>query len=488
LGSLISNLFLLFEGNVKMIIAGYILIFAYVFFLILGVGNIVQKVSNVEMSRKIIHTGLFVLFIIIDIFLKNTIHQVIIPFLFIIINYLSYKFKIFKNMEREENNEPGTVYFSIAITIIMLLSYIFPKMFYSSGIAIFCLTFGDGFAAIIGKNTKSKLIRGNKSLNGFISCFAFSTIAIILLTHFYNLNLTIFMCIVIGLAVAIFELVGKGLDNFSVVAISFILGFLFMNYNLNNLGESVLVAEILFIIVFFAKGLDYYGSLLAMIMAVSYMYFGGIFGICMLLSEYFFIFGVSKFKKIVLKSNKKEKPRNFLQVLINGGIGTAFIILYGIFNKQSMLIISLISLSGCLIDSVSSDVGVLSKKDTSYDFIKRKRVPKGISGGISILGTISALICAIIIAIIVCIYLKLSIFYIFLIAGLIFLQTIIDSILGSLLQAKFKCTKCQEITEKTVHCDNKTEIIEGIHWVNNNMVNIMSSAITTLIAVAIFLV
>ena len=51
-----------------MIIAGYILIFAYVFFLILGVGNIVQKVSNVEMSRKIIHTGLFLLFIIIDIF------------------------------------------------------------------------------------------------------------------------------------------------------------------------------------------------------------------------------------------------------------------------------------------------------------------------------------------------------------------------------------------------------------------------------------
>ena len=45
-----------------------------------------QKVSNVEMSRKIIHTGLFLLFIIIDIFLKNTIHQIIIPFIFIIIN------------------------------------------------------------------------------------------------------------------------------------------------------------------------------------------------------------------------------------------------------------------------------------------------------------------------------------------------------------------------------------------------------------------
>ena len=469
-----------------MIIAGYILIFAYVFFLILGVGNIVQKVSNVEMSRKIIHTGLFLLFIIIDIFLKNTIHQIIIPFIFIIINYLSYKFKIFKNMEREEDNEPGTVYFSIAITIIMMMSYFFPKMFYSSGIAIFCLTFGDGFAAIIGKNTKSKLIRGNKSLNGFISCFLFSTVSTFLLVYFYKLNLSILMCIVIGLAVAIFELVGKGLDNFSVVAVSFILSFIFMNYNLTNLVESVLVAEILFIIIFFAKGLDYYGSMLAMFMAVSYMYFGGAFGISMLLSEYFFIFGVSKFKKIVLKNQKKEKSRNFLQVLINGGIGTLFVILYGIFNKQSLLIISIISLSGCLIDSVSSDVGVLSKKDTSYDFIKKKRVPKGISGGISLLGTMSALICAIIIALIVCIYLKLSTLYIFLIASLIFLQTIIDSILGSLFQAKYKCIKCNKITEKTMHCDNKTEIIEGVHWINNNMVNLMSSIITTVITIIVF--
>ena len=98
----------------------------------------------------------------------------------------------------------------------------------------------------------------------------------------------------------------------------------------------------------------------------------------------------------------------------------------------------------------------------------------------------SALICAIIIALIVCIYLKLSTLYIFLIASLIFLQTIIDSILGSLFQAKYKCIKCNKITEKTMHCDNKTEIIEGVHWINNNMVNLMSSIITTVITIIVF--
>ena len=102
-----------------MILAGYLIIFAYIFFLVIVVGSILNKYFNVEISRKVIHTGLFIVWVFIDIFLKNTIHQVIIPIIFIIVNYLSYKFKIFKNMEREDENQPGTVYFSIGITIIM---------------------------------------------------------------------------------------------------------------------------------------------------------------------------------------------------------------------------------------------------------------------------------------------------------------------------------------------------------------------------------
>lgn len=469
-----------------MILTGYIVIFAYIFFLILGVGGILNKYFNLEISRKVIHTSLFLVWILLDIFFKNTIHQVIIPAIFIIVNSLSYKFKIFKNMEREEENEPGTVYFSIAITVIMLIALIFPNTYYSSGIAVFCLTFGDGFAAIIGKNTKSKKLRDKKSLNGFLSCFIFSTISIYLLGYFYNLPLTITICIAIGLASAIFELVGKGLDNFSVVGITFILSTIFLNYCTPIFIGSILLAEILFLIVFLAKGLDYYGSILAMAMVVAYTCLGGTFGITLLLCEYFFIFFVAIFRKILKKEKKHEKARTFLQVLINGGLGTLFIILYGIFKKQYLLIISVISLSGCFIDSVSSDVGTLSKNDP-YDFIKRKKVQKGISGGISVLGTVSSLICSFAIAFATYKYLNLQYWYIFLIGGLIFFETIIDSIFGSTLQAKYKCIKCGKITEKTEHCEEKTELIEGISWINNNMVNLISSIITTAVSTLILM-
>lgn len=470
-----------------MILYGYLTIFSYVFFLIFIVGGIANKIFNVEVSRKIIHMLLFFVWILLDIFLKGTIHQVIVPIIFIVVNYLSYKFRIFKNMERVDDNQPGTVYFSIAITIVMLISLIFPKVYYASGISVFALTFGDGLAAIVGRYTKSKLIRNKKSLNGFISCFLATFLAIYALGYFYQLDLTILMCLSIGMAAAIFELVDKGLDNFSVVGVTFVLSILFLNYDLPYFLEGVLLSEILFLVIFFAKGLSYYGTILAMIMCVSYFSFGGLFGIILLLSEYFFIFFVSKFKRIFLNVKKKENSRTFLQVLINGGLGTLFIILYGVFKLDYLLIVSVISLSGCFIDSISSDVGVLSKHEP-YDFIKRKKVLKGMSGGVSWLGIISALISSFLVGYVTYSYMDLELGYFFLISGLIFIQTIIDSILGSLLQVKYKCKKCKKMTEKKIHCDKETKFIEGVRWIDNNMVNFISSVITTLVSFLILYV
>ena len=158
---------------------GYLVIYGYIFFSILVLGKLLLKIVPVELSRKFIHISLFMVWVFIDIFFKNTIHQVIIPFTFIIINYLSYKFKLFKSIEREEDNHLGTVYFSIAIFIILLVAYIYPELYIYTGISTFCLTFGDGFASFIGSSIKNKKIKNNKSLIGFISCFIFSFISLI---------------------------------------------------------------------------------------------------------------------------------------------------------------------------------------------------------------------------------------------------------------------------------------------------------------------
>lgn len=236
-----------------MILKGYIIIFTYIFLLLMVIGPIIKKIYNVEASRKIIHISLFAIWIFIDMFIKNTIHQVIIPIIFIIVNILSNKFKIFKSIERESDNCYGTIYFALSITIIMLVVYIFPEFYYCSGIAMFCLTFGDGFASLIGYNTKSPKIYKNKTLNGCIACFIASTLSIIIFEHFYNTGINILMSCIIGVAVVIFELIGGDLDNIFVTLSSFILSYSFLKFPTNNLALIIGIIEIIFIVVFILK-------------------------------------------------------------------------------------------------------------------------------------------------------------------------------------------------------------------------------------------
>ena len=67
-----------------------------------------------------------------------------------------------------------------------------------------------------------------------------------------------------------------------------------------------------------------------------------------------------------------------------------------------------------------------------------------------------------------------------------FLQSIADSALGSLVQVKYRCRVCGAVTEKKRHCDAETEYHSGVKWINNNAVNLISSVIITALAAAFY--
>ena len=468
-----------------MIIGGYVACIAYVFFLIFAVGPFVQKKTNIESSRKTIHTMLFVVWVLIDLFLKNTIHQIIVPVIFIILNALSYKFKFYKSVEREEENHLGTVYFAIAITAIMAVAYFFPIMYYATGIASFCLTVGDGFAALIGYNTKSRKLLPTKTLNGTICCIAASAISIFVFCAIYHVHLSIVSILLIAVLAGILELTGKGLDNFTISFGVFLASSALINNYSSDLLMSLAIAILIFAIVFFARAITYAGSVLSMVIVFSFSYFGGSWGLTFLLLTYFTIFFVAVLKKNNGKRKGNSRPRSFLQILINGGLGTLFVILFGIYKNPKFMIISVIAIGGCFVDSLSSDIGVLSSK-TPVDIIKFKPIDNGLSGGVSVLGTTSAFIASLLIAIYAKFFFATTISTAIVICALVFFQTVLDSVFGSAFQAKYKCTVCSKISESNYCCDTKTEHFSGIMFVDNNMVNILTSLIVVGIAIATF--
>ena len=470
-----------------MVLKGYIAIFGYIFLLIFWMGNIIRNKTNVEISRKTIHIMLFAVWVLIDIFLKYTVHQVIIPVIFIILNVLSYKFGIYKSVERTNQNHLGTVYFAIVVTLVMLMSYINHDLYYCSGLAILCLTFGDGFASMIGHSYKSRKIYGEKSLYGTIACAMASILSMFLYTQFYSLSACSFSCIILlGLYSAVFELVQNGLDNFSVTLGVFVLSYYLMYHNSQILMFSLYTALAVFCIVFFSNAIGYYGALLSMGIVFSFSFYGHIDGLVFLLMCYFIIFFISAFKKCLSHQTKSEGPRNFKQILINGGIGTIFIILYGCYDYRPFLYLSIVAIGGCFIDSVSSDIGVLSSKPP-YDILKRRTVPTGISGGMSVLGTSAALSVTVIIALYSFIVFHIPIKECIMIYILVFCQTLVDSALGSLWQVKYRNLSNDLITENPESFIGQTEYYEGVSWMDNNMVNLISSLIICAIAMLLFI-
>lgn len=468
-----------------MVILGYVTCIAYVFFLIFIIGPIVKSKSNGETSRKVIHTMLFVVWVLIDIFFRDSIHQIILPVIFIVLNSLSYKFKFYKSVERAEGNHLGTVYFAIAITGVMTATYFMPEMYYASGIAAFCLTIGDGLAAMVGYNTNSPKILPSKSVYGTSMCILASAVSLLIFSAIYGVELSLFSIVLVSILTGIFELTGKGLDNFTISFGVFIVAGALLNVYSDELITSIALSIIIFAIVFFSKAIDYAGSILSMVIVFSFSYFGEKYGIAYLLATYFTIFCVSIFKKRIRKHERKSHPRTFMQILINGGLGTLFVVLYGITKNTSHLLVCVVAIGGCFIDSVSSDIGVLSSKEP-IDIIRLKPIGKGLSGGVSVLGTCSAIIGSLGIALFSAVLLKMSLMTSIIIGGLCFLQTLLDSIMGSLMQAKYMCTSCGELNEKAVCCGIPSKRISGVCWINNNVVNAATSIIVVAIATVFF--
>lgn len=464
-------------------IVGYLVTYTYIFFLIFVLGPLAKKLFNGDVSRKLIHILLFMVWFFIDIFFKNTIHQIIIPVSFLIINALSYKFKIFKAIEKEEDNHLGTIYFAITVTILMTIVYFVPSLYFYSGVGVICLTLGDGLAALLGTQIKSKKIYKKKSLIGFIGCIVGTFIGLLIFKLTLFNNLKIIYIILLSFVVGIVELVDYGLDNFTVSLIPFGIGFLLnLGVNDNLLTYSLCSSIVIFFFIYFSKSITYYGSLMSMIIVFVFGFFGGYKASIFLIISYLISFFISVYRKLYFKRKniiKERNPRGFVQIFVNG-FGGALCCILSYFIDEKYLVIACLGIGGCLIDSISSDIGRLSKYDP-FDFIKGKRVKKGLSGGVSVLGLISSLIGAIFLSGLIVILSKQKLIYFIIYIPLLLIGTLVDTILGSIVQVKYQCVVCQEITEKREHCNSETKYYSGIKFIDNNMVNLLASLIMIII-------
>ena len=177
-----------------------------------------------EASRKFIHIMLSNWWIIAMIFFKDALVASILPALFIVINYLSYKKGIISVMERDEGEENkesmGTVFYAVSLFILTLITFGPLKNPLIGLCGIFVMGYGDGFAAVIGQAVKSRefVIKGNtKSLAGSLTMFLITLMIVAGYFTYAGATYIAIKSILIAVVMTIVEAVSiKGTDNLSV--------------------------------------------------------------------------------------------------------------------------------------------------------------------------------------------------------------------------------------------------------------------------------
>jgi len=207
-------------------ILGIFVSIAYIFFIIF-ISSLVSK-KHSELSRKVVHIGVCNWWIIVILFFNNMFLTCIVPGLFCIINFISYKKDIFKSMERDDKKSLGTVYYAISCLVLTLLSFLWFKNRLYAGIGLFTMGYGDGLAALVGSKFKSKkfVIFGNeKTVLGSITMFIASFIVISILSMCFNQFFIIGVLFISVIATLIEAISPYGLDNITVPILTSILAY-----------------------------------------------------------------------------------------------------------------------------------------------------------------------------------------------------------------------------------------------------------------------
>jgi len=204
-------------------IAGVLLVYIYVAILLIVTEKLLDKYP--EISRKLLHIMVGNVAFLLPIFVTKEIMAFIAAGPFILFTFLMSPHTPIKSMRGKTSaagHGMGLVYYSITWTI---LAYVFFDNMVVIAIGILAMSYGDGFASIIGTRfgkRKYSIFGDEKSYVGSLAMLIFTFITTIIAILYYNISITSYSYVLmvlalIALVVTIVEAATpKGLDNLTV--------------------------------------------------------------------------------------------------------------------------------------------------------------------------------------------------------------------------------------------------------------------------------
>lgn len=445
-------------------------------------------------TRKVVHILIGFEWVILNHYIGSSVHFIAVCLIFLSLLIVAYRKRLMPMISSDGDNAPGTVYYAAAMTVMSIITYFIPSMMYPFGIGVFCTSLGDGLAGVVGQSLPSKInpkIYENKTVFGALANFAVSLLAVIAISAFFDMGITLLGCVAIAALSLELELfTKKGLDNVTITLGTSLLSFGFVNFDaIANYIIPILATPLIIAFAIKRNALTADGVIAAIILDVIISVSLGNFGFVILLS--FFVLGIVT-DKIKKNAEKREQngeivkkrhgeTRNCTQVLCNGAVGACASFLYLVTGERLFLISFLASFAEALSDTSASGIGALSK--TAFDVFRMKRCDKGLSGGVSLVGTVASLVGSSVIAVIAVSFGVIDIGEALIVSLCGFLGCVFDTLLGSLVQVKYLCSKCGKIVEKRNHCGETTVYYRGVKFIDNSAVNFLGTLFSALLVI-----
>lgn len=180
---------------------------------------------------------------------------------------------------------------------------------------------------------------------------------------------------------------------------------------------------------------------------------------------------------------KKGSRRDAMQVIANGLMAAVSGLLWYVTASLPALVMFGASIAEAASDTFAGEVGRLSKVPP-VSIRTFTPVPKGLSGGVTLLGTFAAFASSLAIGVLWFLLFNVK-------DGLVassvicftgFLGCIVDSYLGACVQAQYRDPDTGMLTERDSKDERPFELVRGIRWMDNDMVNLLSNVISALFA------
>ncbi len=465
-------------------------------FLLIGTAEFVRSSLKwgPEASRKMVHVIVGIMVAACPLIFYSNVQPMTLAAIFILVNAAALKHEVFKGMHDTSRTTFGTVYFPIAF---LILAAFFWEKPITLILSILVMTFADTLASFVGEHEKRplkyKFWVDKKSLQGSAAMFLSTTLIIYVGTDFFAwlfgaafflpLEVLIGCAAFVGLMATLAEATSnKGSDNLSVPLVTAISYEIYLiNYTHGSLPTLLLWtlgSAVIFFLAYKLQSLDGGGTATAFVMGIFIFGAGGAQWITPILAFFILSSILSKLGKKSAETTQKGSNRDVLQVLANGGVPMIIAIVHFFHPFDIAYIMFLGAIAAATADTWATEIGFFSKRKPRH-ILNFKPVEKGTSGGVTILGTFGSILGASVIAWIG----GMMTGGLVILAG--FIGSLVDSILGGSIQAKFTCSVCGKETEKRSHCHQATVHSSGFKCLDNDGVNFVNTFLGALIILLI---